>query len=259
MHKKIHLIAKNTFKECVRDRVLYNLVLFGVLMIASSLVLGSITIGDVKQIIINLGLSTLSIFGTLIAIFIGIQLVFKEIDKKTIYSLLAKPVARHEFILGKFLGLASTLAVNVSVMLLGIYAAVLYLKHSFDGSDVHILLAGLLIYVELLLVVAIALGFSTFSTPALSALFTFSLYVIGHFNSDILQYTSTLNFGLLRGMFRVIYYLLPNFGIFEIITQISHGQFLTAGSLTFTLLYGLCYTSGVLGLAVLLFNGRNFK
>ena len=117
-------IAKNTFKECVRDKVLYNLVIFGVLIIVSSLVLSSITIGDVKQIIINLGLSTLSVFGTLIAIFIGIQLVFKEIDKKTIYSLLAKPVARHEFILGKYFGLTLTLLVNILVMLSGIYASI---------------------------------------------------------------------------------------------------------------------------------------
>src|SRR5919109_94917 len=130
MIMKILPIAKNTFKESVRDRVLYNLVIFGVIITASSLVLGTITIGDVKQIIINLGLSTLSIFGTLIAIFIGIQLVHKEIDKKTIYSLLAKPVARYEFILGKYLGLMLTLVVNISVMIFGIYASIFYLRHS---------------------------------------------------------------------------------------------------------------------------------
>ncbi len=111
---KVLHIARNTFRECVRDKVLYNLVIFAVLIIVSSLILGAITIGDVKQIIINLGLSTISLFGTLIAIFIGIQLVHKEIDKKTVYSLLSKPVARHEFILGKYLGLSMTLAVNVS-------------------------------------------------------------------------------------------------------------------------------------------------
>ena len=101
---KVLHIARNTFRECVRDKVLYNLVIFAFLIIVSSLILSAITIGDVKQIIINLGLSTISLFGTLIAIFIGIQLVHKEIDKKTVYSLLSKPVARHEFILGKYLG-----------------------------------------------------------------------------------------------------------------------------------------------------------
>ncbi len=185
---KVLHIARNTFRECVRDKVLYNLVIFAVLIIGSSLILGTITIGDVRQIIINLGLSTISFFGTLIAILIGIQLVHKEIDKKTVYSLLSKPVARHEFILGKYLGLSMTLAVNVSVMILGVYLAVLYLRHSFQASDVQILLAGILILIELMLVIAIALLFSTFSTPALSALFTFCLYVIGHFNADIRHY-----------------------------------------------------------------------
>src|SRR5262249_11284921 len=138
---KVWPIARNTFRECVRDKVLYNLVIFAVLIIVSSLILGTITIGDVKQIIINLGLSTISLFGVLIAIFIGIQLVYKEIDKKTVYSLLSKPVGRHEFILGKFLGLSMTLAVNVAVMILGVYAAVFYLRHSFQPQDSQILLA----------------------------------------------------------------------------------------------------------------------
>ena len=252
-------IAKNTFKECVRDKVLYNLVIFGVLVIVSSLVLSSITIGDVKQIIVNLGLSTLSVFGTLIAIFIGIQLVFKEIDKKTIYSLLAKPVARHEFILGKYFGLTLTLLVNISVMLSGIYASIFYLRHSFQVADLQILLAGILILVELMLVVAIALFFSTFSTPLFSALFAFSLYVIGHFNSDIRQY------GLSSGSFAVkilsgcLYYLLPNFENFEIISQTAHGQFLTTQVYLLSLLYGLVYSAGLVLLAILVFQRRNFK
>src|SRR5262245_49971881 len=208
---KIIPIAANTFKECVRDNVLYNLVIFGVLIIVSSLLLSSITIGDVKEIIINLGLSTLSIFGTLIAIFIGIQLVYKEIDKITICSLLAKPVARYEFILGKYLGLTLTLTVNVTVMSLGIYASILYLRHSLEMSDLQVLRAGVLILVELMMVIAIALFFSTFSTPAFSALFAFCLYLIGHFSSDIRQYGSSSHSLTTRALTESLYYLLPNF------------------------------------------------
>jgi ABC-type transport system involved in multi-copper enzyme maturation permease subunit len=259
MTMKILPIAKNTFKESARDRVLYNLVIFGIIITASSVVLGTITIGDVKQIIINLGLSTLSIFGTLIAIFIGIQLVYKEIDKKTIYSLLAKPVARYEFMLGKYLGLMLTLIVNVSVMIVVIYASILYLRHSFHPTDLHIFLAGILILVELMLVVAIALFFSTFSTPALSALFTFCLYIIGHFNSDIRQYgfsSGSLSPKMFSG---ILYYLLPNFGNFEIISQTAHGQFLTAGVYLLSLLYGIVYSSGVVLVAILVFQYRNFR
>jgi ABC-type transport system involved in multi-copper enzyme maturation permease subunit len=256
---KILPIAKNTFKECIRDRVLYNLVIFGVIITASSLVLGTITIGDVKQIIVNLGLSTLSTFGMLIAIFIGIQLVYKEIDKKTIYSLLAKPVARYEFILGKFLGLMLTLIVNVSVMTVVIYVSILYLLHSFQAADLHIFLAGTLILVELMLVVSIALFFSTFSTPALSALFTFCLYIIGHFNSDIRQYGFSTGSSSTKVFSSILYYLLPNFGNFEVISQTAHGEFLTAGVYFLSLVYGLVYSSGVTLVAILVFQYRNFK
>ena len=256
---KIVSIAKNTFKECVRDKVLYNLVIFAVLIIVSSLILGTITIGDVKQIIINLGLSTLSIFGTLIAIFIGIQLVYKEIDKKTVYSLFAKPISRYEFVLGKYLGLTWTLATNVFVMILGIYASVLYLGHSIDRSYLLIFLAGLLIFVELMLVIAIALFFSTFSTPALSALFTFSIYVIGHFNSDIRQYSAQSNSVLAKICAGFLYYAIPNFGNFDVISKTAHGQFLTGGTYLLSMTYGIAFSAGIVSLAVLIFERRDFK
>jgi ABC-type transport system involved in multi-copper enzyme maturation permease subunit len=256
---KIIPIATNTFKECVRDKILYNLVIFGVLIIVSSLLLSSITIGDVKEIIINLGLSTLSIFGTLIAIFIGIQLVYKEIDKKTIYSLLAKPVARYEFILGKYFGLTLTLTVNVSVMLFGIYASILYLRHSLETADLQVLWAGILILVQLMMVIAIALFFSTFSTPAFSALFAFCLYVIGHFNSDIRQYGFSSSSLVAKVLTGILYYLLPNFEGFAVIPSTAHGQFLSSGVFFLSLLYGLTYSTGLVLLAILVFQRRNFK
>lgn len=256
---KILLIAKNTFKECVRDRILYNLVVFSILMIASSLILGAITIGDVKQIIVNLGLSATSIFGVLISLFIGIQLVYKEIDKKTIYSILTKPVARYEFILGKFLGLAMTLGVNVLAMLMGIYAAILYLKHSVEITDLNIILAGIIIYAELLLIVALALCFSTFSTPALSALFTFALYVMGHFNPDLLLYAQSLDSAWTRFSLTAVYYLFPNFSNFQVISRTAHGLFLPPQVYVLSLTYGLVYILVVLMLSIWIFQNRNFK
>ena len=256
---KVLHIARNTFRECVRDKVLYNLVIFAVLIIGSSLILGTITIGDVRQIIINLGLSTISFFGTLIAILIGIQLVHKEIDKKTVYSLLSKPVARYEFILGKYLGLSMTLAVNVSVMILGVYLAVLYLRHSFQASDAQILLAGILILIELMLVIAIALLFSTFSTPALSALFTFCLYVIGHFNADIRLYGLSSDSWITKRVSGAMYYFLPNFGNFDVIAKTAHGQFIPSDTYLFAAAYGLMCSVALLLITIWIFQKRDFK
>ena len=190
---------------------------------------------------------------------IGIQLVHKEIDKKTVYSLLSKPVARHEFILGKYLGLSMTLAVNVSVMILGVYLAVLYLRHSFQASDVQILLAGVLILIELMLVIAIALLFSTFSTPALSALFTFCLYVIGHFNADIRHYGVSSDSWVTKIVSSVMYYLLPNFGNFDVISKTAHGQFISSDIYLFAAAYGLIYSLVLLLIAIWIFQKRDFK
>src|SRR6201994_3956728 len=129
---RIAYIAANTFREAVRDRVLYNLIIFAFLMIGASLVLGQITIGVERELLVNLGLTAISIFGVLIAIFIGIGLVSKEIDKRTLYTVLTRPVQRWEFIVGKFFGLVGTLVVNAGLMTLGFFAALLYLMRGLE-------------------------------------------------------------------------------------------------------------------------------
>jgi len=109
---RVGTVALNTFREAVRDRVLYNLVFFALVMMAAAILVGQISIGIEQIVIVSLGLSAISIIGLLISVFIGVGLVSKEIDKRTLYALLAKPLRRWEFILGKFAGLALTLTVN---------------------------------------------------------------------------------------------------------------------------------------------------
>jgi Cu-processing system permease protein len=144
-------------------------------------------------------------------------------------------------------------------MLLGIYASILYLHHSFQGVDLYILMAGLVILVKLMLVIAVALFFSTFSTPALSALFTFCLYVIGHFNSDIRQYGVSSGWFPVKMLSGSLYYLLPNFGNFNIISETAHGRFPTSDVYLLSVLYGLTYSSSVILLSIFVFQRRNFK
>jgi ABC-type transport system involved in multi-copper enzyme maturation permease subunit len=173
--------------------------------------------------------------------------------------LLAKPVTRSQLLLGKFLGLTLTLAVNVTVMILGIFASIFYLRHSFQAADTYVLTAGILILVELMVVISIAVLFSTFSTPALSALFTFTLYAIGHFNTDIKQYGTASESFLTKVFAGLMYYLLPNFGNFDIISATAHGRFPSLEVYLYTLCYGLLYSTTVLLLSVFLFQHRNFK
>src|SRR5437764_10795658 len=132
MSGRIPAIAFSTFREAVRDRVLYNLIFFASLLVASAPIFGQISVGVERIFLINLGLTAISLFGIVIAIFIGIGLVSKEIDKKTLYTVLSRPVRRWEFILGKFWGLVGTLVVNTVFMAIGFFGALIYLSHHFE-------------------------------------------------------------------------------------------------------------------------------
>ncbi len=141
MNSRIAHIASNTFREAVRDRVLYNLIVFALLMSAAAVVVGQISIDIERLVVINLGLTAVSLFGMVIAIFIGIGLVSKEIEKRTLYTVLSRPVRRWEFIVGKFFGLAGTLAVNTFFMAIGVFVALLYVSHRFQKQDGWVLVA----------------------------------------------------------------------------------------------------------------------
>src|SRR5215471_3784855 len=179
---RIASIAMNTFRESVRDRVLYNLILFALILVGASIFISELSIDQESSFIADLGLSSMIVFGGLIAIFIGVGLVYKEIDKKTIYNLLSKPVHRYELIIGKYVGLCMTLLVNCCVMALGTVLALAYVNGGLVRLELTILPAAFLIFLELALMVAVALTFSTFTTPLLSALFSLAVYVIGQFS-----------------------------------------------------------------------------
>ena len=166
-------IARNAFREAVRDRVLYNLVLFVLLLIAGAIFLGELSAGEESKIIVDLGLSAMLLFGAFIAIFVGVGLVYKEIERRTLYAILSKPVGRGQFLLGKYLGLCLTLLINVLVMGVGVSLALIYVRRGWDPLALKIWPAIFLIYFELMIITAVALLFSSFSSPALSALLTF--------------------------------------------------------------------------------------
>ena len=189
---RIGAIARNTFREAVRDRVLYNLVLFVLLLIAAAIFIGELSGGQERKIIVDLGLSAMLLFGVFIAIFVGVGLVYKEIERRTIYAIFSKPVGRGEFLLGKYLGLCLTLLVNVVVMGLGVSLALAYVAKGWDPLILTLWPAVLMIYMELMLITALALLFSSFSSPALSALLTFCIFIIGHFSADLKSLATSL-------------------------------------------------------------------
>src|SRR5947199_2253507 len=185
MNSRVFHIATNTFREAVRDRVLYNLIGFALLMSAAAVLVGQISIQIERLVVINLGLTAVSLFGIVIAIFIGIGLVSKEIDKRTLYTVLSRPVRRWEFIIGKFFGLAGTLVVNTFFMALGVFGALLYVSHRLQKPDAWVLVALYFIVLQFVIVTALALLFSSFSSPLMAAVFAFALFVIGSFSEDL--------------------------------------------------------------------------
>jgi len=259
MIERVTSIALHTLKESIRERVLYNLVVFALLMFGAAILVGSISVGIEQIIIVNLGLSSISVFGLMMAIFIGITLVWKEIDKRTIFSILAKPVRRWEFILGKYAGLMLTLLVNTGVMTMGFYLAYFYAKRTLDWSDLIVLQAVYSIFLQLALVVGIALFFSCTSTPVLSAVFTFCIYVIGNLLSDIRWFGQEAGGAIVEGLTTALYYLLPNFANMNVITQTAHGQAVPGYLLVANTLYTLFYLSVILSASILVFERREFK
>ena len=262
-------VAVNVFKESVRDKVLYNLVAFATLLIAVSYLLGQLTAGQDVKIIKDLGLAAIATFGLLIAVFIGIGLVWKEVERRSIYSLLSKPMRRHEFILGKYSGLALTLFVNVAIMTVAFYAVLAYVNMQFlesvravwpaPATDPGMLRAIALIFLELLLVTAIALFFSTFSSPFLSAALTFGLWVIGHFNADLRNFEAVVESRPAAYLARGLYYVLPNFAAFDIKTQVVYALPVSASYVAATAAYAVVYIALLLAAAIMIFSRRDFK
>ena len=258
MISRLSAITLNTFREAVRDRVLYNLILFALLLVASAPLFSQISIDIERLVLVNVGLSSISLFGVIIAIFIGIGLVSKEIEKKTLYTILSRPVRRWEFIVGKYFGLMVTLVVNASLMTLGFYLALLINQRGLTAGDGRLLIAVYFTLLEFLIITAITLLFSSFSTPIFSAIFAFAVFGIGSFGEDLRNFAD-LAHGMTKWAAKAVAYLLPNFASLNVISQVAHNQPIASSLILFNTFYALLYAAAVTAGAVLIFEHRNLK
>jgi ABC-type transport system involved in multi-copper enzyme maturation permease subunit len=250
-------VVANTFREAIRDKVLYNLVFFALLVMAASAVIGNMTLGEGIKIIMDLSLAAMSVFGLLIAIFVGIGLVHKEIQRRTVYMLLAKPISRRNFVIGKYLGLMLVIALNVAIMT----AALLALMALYTEGPMNwgVLTAVLLILVELMVVTAVAVLFSTFSTPTLSAMLTLGVWVIGRFSSDLVDFASRTEDPLTRAAVTGVHYILPNLEKFDVKNLVVYRMAIDPAYVGGAVVYGLLYILLLIGLAAVIFERRDFK
>jgi len=267
--RQVVLVAGAVFRESVRDRVPYSMVLFAVVLMAASFLISQLTAGQDLKIIKDLGLAALSIFGMLIAVFLGIGLVSKEVERKSIFGLLAKPITRAQLVIGKYAGLVATLVINLAVMTAAFYAVLAFMNYSAPESvragwaapalDPRLLVAVVLIVAEVAVVTAIALFFSTFSSPLLSAVLTLGLWVAGHFNADLRNFGEVVDSPVIAAVARGLYYVLPNLAPFDVKAEVVHGLPVAMRHVALTLLYAAVYSALLLTASVAIFRRRDFK
>jgi len=253
---RIGVFAHNTFREAVRDRLLYNLLLFAGLMIASSVVLAKLHMGYEERIYRDVGLAAIGIFGALIAIFVGVNLVYREISLHTVYAMLAKPVHRYEFLLGKYFGLLAVIALEVVIMTT-FFLVVLWIKGS--PSTLSLAWAIGLIFLELALLTAIAIFFSTFTTPYLAGMFTLALWIIGHLLGDIRAFGAQDGAELYRPITEFLYWVLPNLDRLDIKAAAADGKVIELATVAYASLYAVLYSALLLLAGTLLFERRDFR
>ena len=252
---RIAAVAANTFRETVRERVLYNLVFFAMLMTLAGLLLGQLSIRQDEKIIKDIGLASIDLFGTAIALLMGVGLVSKEIERRSLYPLLAKPLTRSEFFLGKFAGLAFTLLVNVGAMTAGLCVTLLATR----GSASVELLGGVFpLYLGFLLVVALAMLFSTVTSSTLSAVSTLGLALAGRY-SDVIRNIREVAPETPGWVVDALYYAIPNFRNFDFKTRVAYGEAVPLDVLAWVTIYALVYLATVLGLGLAIFRARDFQ
>jgi ABC-type transport system involved in multi-copper enzyme maturation permease subunit len=254
--RRIWALAYNTYREAVRDRVLYSILFFAIAVIALSLALQEVTVGDRDKVVRSVAQGSIAAFGSIIAMFLGISLVWKEVERKTVYTILSKPISRWMFVLGKYLGMMMTLTVQVLVMFV-VYTLLLTFQQSFPPTVVYV--SALLLIVELMLLTSWATLFSTYSAPTTAAGFTLAIFVIGHLADDIWLYGSKLDNASAQSVAKGLYWILPNFEIFNIRDHAVHELPIPWEQVAGAIGYGLTYTVAVLGLAMFVFERRDLK
>ncbi len=252
---RVLAIAQNTLREVARERVFLVLALFGLMLLVGSQVLSPLALGEGRKVVIDFGLAGSSLLATILCVFLGSSLLHKELERKTVYAVLAKPIRREEFLLGKFIGLWVSAAMLLAAMS-GILLAVVTL--AYRDTPWQVLGAVGLSLIELGIVTAVVVFFSSFTTPALTAFFAVAATVAGHFAEDLRYFASQGAPGM-RALAGAFYWVLPHLDVFNARGLVVHGTAVGAERLLFAFGYGMLYVIGILALAGTIFRRREFR
>jgi ABC-type transport system involved in multi-copper enzyme maturation permease subunit len=250
------VIAANVFREVIRDRVLYLVGVYALLLVAAARLLPELSAGTHHKIIADVGLATMSLLGLVIAVFVGTGLVNKEIDKHTVLVLMAKPIGRTEFIVGKHLGLSVVLALLVAVMT-ALYSGIL----SLSGVPYLIgntIVAALFLFLQLALMTAVAIAFGVFTSSLLASLLTFGIYLMGNFTPNLVALGAQSKNLTIENITRTLYLVLPDLSRLDLKNQAVYGLLPNPEVLLSNVLYGVLYIVVMLAIATLIFSAREF-
>lgn len=253
---RIFVIAANGFREVIRDRILYLIGFFALLMAFAWRLLPEIAVGTHQKIFLDLGLAAIGLLGVIVAVFVGTGLINKEIDKRTILVLIPKPLSRAEFILGKHLGLSGVLAVMLGVMLVIYLLMLLGMKVSFQ--PLPLIISVFYLGLELILIAAVAIAFGVFTSSILATLMTFGVYLMGHISKDLIQLGIISKNANILAITKNIYLILPDLERLNFRNEAVYGLLPSADVLIANALYSLVYTGLLLGISILIFSRRQF-
>ena len=256
MNSHVGALALNTFRETVRDRIFYLVGVFGLVMLASTAVLSPLTVGAQSKIMADVGLAAMVVIGLLVVVFVGSGMVRKEMDKGTIFTILAKPVGRREYLLGKFLGLNLTLTAMLAVMTVLFLVMLLFSPGEFSLRFLGVVYLG---FLELTLINAVAVFFSTCVSPVLASVFTLGVFVVGHLSESLRDFGQLQAGPVQQAVFDVVYYLTPNLEVFNARGAVVHGEAVTGSHLGLATLYGLGWVGLLLILAGAVFARRELR
>jgi ABC-type transport system involved in multi-copper enzyme maturation permease subunit len=254
--RKTLALALNTAREAVRNRILYSILFFAVLMVAVAAMFGAASIGDQAKYMTDFSLMSVSLFGVIIAIVLGVNLLHQELGKKTIFNILSKPVARWQFIVGKFLGLLATLSLIVTVMSIGVVAAFALLTGRLDPG---LMVASFAALLEIMMVIAVALFFSSLVvTPSLAGMFTAATFIAGRSAGYLLYFLKDDAPPGVRAVAQTLYWTLPRLDRFTVADQVVYGTLPDPSYLAVLVVYALAYAGILLLLSIGIFSRREF-
>jgi len=254
--RAIRAIAVNTFREAIRDRILYLFIGFAIIMVISTKLFGMLTVGDESKIVKDIGLAAMQFFSMLIAVMMSMLLISREVDNRTVFNILSKPVRRWQFILGKYLGLVAIVAVNLLLITVILVVMVLIYTGQFDPMLVF---AAFMTMLEMSVVAAFATFFAVLTRPILGSLMTLAMFIVGHTSADLWMLTRQLPGTFTRAVISVLYYLVPNLERFNFKTEVVHDLPIQPAAVGWAVVYASAFVAVLLFLAALRFRTKDLK